>query len=47
MQQMAGAIAGATFVTVPGAGHLSHIEAPDTFERALTPFLATALKGET
>jgi 3-oxoadipate enol-lactonase len=46
MQQMAGAIAGATFVTIPGAGHLSHVEAPVAFERALTPFLATALKGE-
>ena len=41
MQQMAGAIAGATFVTIPGAGHLSHIEAPEAFERALIPFLAT------
>ena len=49
MQQMAGAIAGAKFVTIPGAGHLSHIEAPEAFERALTPFLATAIerrKGE-
>ena len=46
MQQMAGAIAGATFVTIPGAGHLSHVEAPAAFERALTPFLATALKGD-
>jgi 3-oxoadipate enol-lactonase len=43
MQQMAGAIAGATFVTIPGAGHLSHIEAPEAFERALSPFLATAI----
>ena len=24
---------GATFVTIPGAGHLSHIEAPEAFER--------------
>jgi pimeloyl-ACP methyl ester carboxylesterase len=50
MQRMAGAIAGATFVTIPGAGHLSHIEAPELFERALTPFLATAIErrqGET
>ena len=46
MQQMAGAIAGATFVTIPGAGHLSHIEAPEAFERALTPFLATTLNEE-
>jgi pimeloyl-ACP methyl ester carboxylesterase len=46
MQQMAGAIAGATFVPIPGAGHLSHVEAPGPFERALTTFLATASKGE-
>ena len=45
MQQMAGAIAGATLVTIPGAGHLSHVEAPAAFERALTPFLATAIEG--
>ena len=44
MQQMAAAIPGATFVTIPGAGHLSHLEAPESFERALTPFLATALE---
>lgn len=46
MQQMARAISGATFVTIAGAGHLSHVEAPAAFERALTPFLATALKGD-
>lgn len=46
MQRMANAIAGAKFVTIPGAGHLSHIEAPEAFELALTPFLATALRGE-
>ena len=28
MQTMAAAIAGATFVPIPGAGHLSHVEAP-------------------
>jgi 3-oxoadipate enol-lactonase len=47
MQQMAGAIAGATFVTIPGAGHLSHIEAPDAFERALSSFLDSAFNEET
>jgi pimeloyl-ACP methyl ester carboxylesterase len=46
MQQMARAIVGATFVSIPGAGHLSHIEAPDVFEQALTSFLDTALNGE-
>ena len=50
MQQMAAAIADATFVSIPGAGHLSNIEAPEAFERALMPFLANALQrtmGET
>ena len=50
MQQMTAAIAGATFVSIPGAGHLSHIEAPEAFERALISFLGTALQprnGET
>jgi 3-oxoadipate enol-lactonase len=46
MQQMADAIAGATFVSIPGAGHLSHVEAPEAFEQALTPFLATAFTRE-
>ena len=44
MQQMADAIADARFVSIPAAGHLSHIEAPEAFERALMPFLATALQ---
>ena len=47
MQRMASAIAGAVFVTIPGAGHLSHIEAPEAFERALAPFLATAIEPRT
>lgn len=36
---MAGAIAGATLVTIPGAGHLSNLERPDRFNDALMPFL--------
>jgi 3-oxoadipate enol-lactonase len=47
MQQMAGAIAGATFVSLSGAGHLSHIEAPEAFQRALMTFLGTALQRKT
>jgi len=42
MREMAEAIAGSTFVTIPEAGHLSHLEAPAAFERALTSFLAIA-----
>jgi pimeloyl-ACP methyl ester carboxylesterase len=45
MQAMAAAIAGATFVPLERAGHLSHVDAPGAFERALTPFLTTALEG--
>ena len=46
MREMAAAIAGGTFVELPGAGHLSHLEAPGPFEQALLPFLAATLKGE-
>jgi 3-oxoadipate enol-lactonase len=44
MQAMAAAIPGATFAAVAGAGHLAHIDAPEAFERVLTPFLTAALK---
>lgn len=44
MQAMAAAIPGATFVAIPAAGHLAHVDAPLAFERALAPFLAAALK---
>jgi pimeloyl-ACP methyl ester carboxylesterase len=42
MNQVAAAIAGARFVPIAGAGHLSHVEAPGAFLRALTSFLDTA-----
>ncbi len=45
MQAMAGAIAGARFVTLPDAGHLSHLEAPGPFLDAVVPFLTPALGG--
>jgi 3-oxoadipate enol-lactonase len=40
MRQMAAAIAGARFVAIAGAGHLSHVEAPGIFLQAVTAFLA-------
>jgi 3-oxoadipate enol-lactonase len=40
MRLMADAIPGASFVAIPDAGHLAHVEAPGAFERALTAFLA-------
>jgi len=43
MRAMVGAITGATFVEIPGAGHLAHLEAPDQFERVLLSFLASCL----
>jgi pimeloyl-ACP methyl ester carboxylesterase len=39
MKQIAGAIAGARFVPIGGAGHLSHLEAPGAFLNAVTSFL--------
>lgn len=44
MQAMARAIRGATFTAVPGAGHLAHVDAPEAFAQALTPFLTGTLK---
>jgi pimeloyl-ACP methyl ester carboxylesterase len=38
MQQIAAAIAGARFVPLAGAGHLSHVEAPGAFLTAVTSF---------
>lgn len=38
---MAAMIPGAKLVTLPGAGHMSNLEAPDAFNRALVSFLAT------
>ena len=40
VRQMAGGIAGARLVEIPGAGHLANIEAPAAFNRALLDFLA-------
>jgi len=45
VQAMASGIAGARLVTLPGAGHLSHIEAPGPFLDAVLPFLSSALGG--
>jgi 3-oxoadipate enol-lactonase len=39
MKQIAGAIAGARFVPIAGAGHLSHLEAPGAFLDAVASFL--------
>ena len=38
---MAAQVPGARLVTIPGAGHMSNLEAPDAFNRALLDFLAT------
>jgi 3-oxoadipate enol-lactonase len=39
MKQMAAAIPGAVFAAVAEAGHISHVESPGGFERAVLPFL--------
>jgi pimeloyl-ACP methyl ester carboxylesterase len=41
MKQIAAAIAGARFVPIAGAGHLSHVEAPGAFLHAVTAFVDT------
>jgi len=39
-RRIAEAVAGATLVTIPAAGHLSNLEQPDAFNAALNGFLA-------
>ena len=46
MQALAGGIDGARFVALPGAGHLSHVEAPGPFLDAVAPFVTGAMQGE-
>jgi 3-oxoadipate enol-lactonase len=38
-EKMAKAVKGAKLVKIPGAGHLSNLEAPDAFNRALSEFV--------
>ena len=45
MQALADGIAGAKLVTLPGAGHLSHVEAPGPFLEAVGPFVTQAMQG--
>ena len=42
LQSMAHAMADASLLTLPGAGHLPHLEQPDAFDEALVSFLRTA-----
>jgi len=39
MKELAATIPGARFVEIAGAGHLSHLEAPEPFHRAVLDFL--------
>ncbi|HSS38452.1 MAG TPA: alpha/beta fold hydrolase, partial [Polyangia bacterium] len=45
MQALADGIRGARFVALPGAGHLSHVEAPGPFLEAVGPFVTHAMQG--
>ena len=40
MRKMAQAIAGSTFLELPGVGHLQNLEAPEAFDAAVLNFLA-------
>ncbi len=40
MRQMARAIAGSSYLELPGVGHLPHLEAPDDFDGLVLNFLA-------
>jgi 3-oxoadipate enol-lactonase len=40
-RRMADVVRGSTLVVIPSAGHLSNLEQPDAFNRALTGFLNT------
>ncbi|MDB5850478.1 MAG: alpha/beta hydrolase [Rhodoferax sp.] len=40
MRQMAQAIAGSSYVELPGVGHLQHLEAPDDYDGLVLNFLA-------
>lgn len=41
MRQMQGELAGSRYVEMPGAGHISNLDRPDLFNRALDDFLGT------
>ena len=45
MKRLAAGVPGATFVSLPDAGHLAYVEAPDAFMQALVPFLAANAGG--
>jgi 3-oxoadipate enol-lactonase len=42
IQQINGAVGASKLVELPGAGHLSNLEQPETFSRAIRDFLQTA-----
>jgi len=39
MQRLAARVAGAEFVSLPGAGHIANVEAPAAFNAAVVDFL--------
>jgi 3-oxoadipate enol-lactonase len=40
MREMSQALAGSAFVELPGAGHISNLDQPAAFTRAIEKFLA-------
>lgn len=46
MKELAASIIDAAYVEIPGAGHLSNLEAPEAFNRAVVAFLTTKVTGD-
>jgi pimeloyl-ACP methyl ester carboxylesterase len=45
MKELAASLIDATYVELPGAGHLSNLEAPEAFNRAVVAFLTSKVAG--
>lgn len=45
MKELAASITDAAYVELPGAGHLSNLEAPEAFNRAVVAFLTSRVTG--
>jgi 3-oxoadipate enol-lactonase len=46
MKELAASIPHAAYVELPDAGHLSNLEAPEAFSRAVVGFLTSQITGD-